>query len=124
MNYREYITSTEWRDKHKHFLKRSHYRCAFFPWVRVGKRHRYNCHHMNYENLGDETLWVDVVVVCPFVHNFILHGILSGFKRPSQQKSYPNLAQKTAHFWCCQPVLVRAVLAIALIVNLLKAAWV
>jgi hypothetical protein len=123
MNYREYITSTEWRDKHKHFLKRSHYRCAFFPWVRVGKRHRYNCHHMNYEKLGDETLWVDVVVVCPFVHNFILHGILSGFKRPSQQKSYPNLAQKTAHFWCCQPVMLRGALVITLLVNLIKLVW-
>jgi hypothetical protein len=27
---------------------------------------------MNYLNLGNERLWVDVIVVCPFVHNFIL----------------------------------------------------
>jgi hypothetical protein len=40
--------------------------------------------------LGDERLWVDVIVVCPFVHNFILHGLLSGFRRPSQQKSTPT----------------------------------
>jgi transposase-like protein len=37
MNYNQYITSTEWRSKHKDFLKSSHYRCAFFPWVKVGK---------------------------------------------------------------------------------------
>ena len=123
MDYKTYIISNEWRDKHKDFLKRSHYRCAFFPWVRVGKRHRYNCHHMNYENLGDETLWVDVGVGCAFVHNFILHGILLVFKRPSHQKSYPNLAQKTAHFWCCQPVMLRGALVITLLVNLIKLVW-
>jgi hypothetical protein len=59
---------------------------------------------MNYDNLGDETLWVDVIVVCPFVHNFILHGLLSGFRRPSQQRNYPNKAQQLAHFWCTTPV--------------------
>lgn len=65
MNYSSYITSTEWRSKHKEFLKASHYRCAFFPWVKVGKKHRYNVHHMNYENLGSERLWVDVVCRVP-----------------------------------------------------------
>jgi hypothetical protein len=120
MNYREYITSPEWRDKHKDFLKRSHYRCAFFPFIKVGKKARYNCHHMNYENLGDEQLWVDVICLCPFAHSFIIHGILSGFRRPSQQKSYPNTAQRLAHGWCCQPVIVRGVLAVVVVVNLVR----
>jgi hypothetical protein len=119
-DYRGYITSSEWRDKHKDFLKRSHYRCSFFPFIKCGKKARYNVHHMNYDNLGDETLWVDVIVVCPFVHNFILHGLLSGFKRPSQQRNYPNKAQQLAHFWCCQPVLIRGVLTVLLLVNLVK----
>jgi hypothetical protein len=64
----------------------------------------------------------DVIVVCPFAHKFILHGILSGFKRPSQQKSYPNTAQRLAHYWCCQPVMIRGALAIALLINLVKVA--
>jgi hypothetical protein len=123
MNYAKYIVSSEWRDKHKDFLKRSHYRCAFFPWVRVGRGKRYNCHHMNYENLGDEQLWVDVICLCPFVHKFIIHGLLSGFRRPSQQKNYPNAAQRLAHFWCCQPVAVRAVFAVLLVINLLRLGW-
>lgn len=122
MNYQSYIVSPEWRGKHKEFLRRSRYRCSFFPFIKVGRKHRYNCHHMNYENLGNERLWVDVIVVCPFVHQFIIHGLLSGFKRPSQQKIYPNTAQKIAHFWCCQPVMVRGALAIALLVNLVKLA--
>jgi hypothetical protein len=118
--YRGYITSAEWRDKHKDFLKRSHYRCSFSPFIKCGKKARYNVHHMNYDNLGDETLWVDVIVVCPFVHNFILHGLLSGFRRPSQQKNYPNAAQRLAHFWCCQPVVLRGVLGVAILLNLVK----
>ena len=127
MNYRTYITSSEWRDKHKEFLKRSHHRCSFtlLPAGKTikGKYFGYNCHHMNYENLGDETLWVDVIVVCPFVHNFILHGLLSGFRRPSQQKNYPNAAQRLAHFWCCQPVIVRGVLAVVVLWNLIRVIW-
>ncbi len=117
-DYKLYITSQEWRYKHKTFLKRSRYRCAFLPFLSLKKR--YNCHHMNYENLGDEQLWIDVICVHPWIHKWILHGILSGFKRPSQQKNYPNLLQKTAHFWCCQPVMVRGVLVVAILVNFLK----
>jgi hypothetical protein len=123
MNYKSYITSAEWRDKHKNFLKHSHYRCAFFPFIKVGKKARYNCHHMNYENLGDEQLWVDVICLCPFAHSFIIHGLLSGFRRPSQQKNYPNKAQQFAHFWCCQPVLIRGVLGVLLLCNLVKILW-
>jgi hypothetical protein len=120
MNYSQYIISTEWRSKHKDFLKSSHYRCAFFPWVKVGKKSRYNVHHMNYRNLGKERLWVDVICLSPFAHSFIIHGILSGFKRPSQQKDYPNTAQRLAHVWCCLPVILRAALTTAVLVNVVK----
>lgn len=127
MNYAKYIVSEEWRDKHKVFLKRSHYRCAF-SFLPVGKKIKgryfgYAIHHMNYENLGSEQLWIDVIALHPFIHRWIIHGILSGFKRPSQQKKYPNAAQRLAHFWCCQPVMLRAVLAILLLVNLIRALW-
>ena len=121
MNYRNYITSNEWRSKHKDFLKSSHYRCSLFPWVKVGKKHRYNVHHMNYKSLGTEQLWVDVICLCPFAHSFIIHGLLSGFKRPSQQKNYPNAAERLAHVWCCIPVLIRLTLVVLMLVNLLKA---
>jgi hypothetical protein len=122
MNYSQYITSSEWRSKHKDFLKQSHYRCAFFPWVKVGKKARYNVHHMNYSNLGNERLWVDVICLSPFAHSFIIHGILSGFRRPSQQKKYPNTGQRLAHAWCCLPVMIRLVLMVAIAVNLVKIA--
>jgi hypothetical protein len=124
MNYATYIVSEEWRDKHKGFLKRSHYRCAF-SYLPVGKKIKgryfgYAIHHMNYENLGSEQLWIDVIALHPFIHRWIIHGILSGFKRPSQQKNYPNNAQRLAHFWCCQPMALRTALVIALLVNMFK----
>lgn len=119
MNYKHYITSQEWRLKHKDFLKSSHYRCAFFSWIKVGKKHRYNVHHMNYKRLGDERLWHDVICLCPFAHSFIIHGLLSGFRRPSQQKNYPNTAQRLAHAWCCLPVILRSMLAVVLVINIL-----
>lgn len=118
VNYKEYIVSDSWRSKHKGFLKRSHYRCSMFPFIQVGKKARYNIHHMNYMNLGSERLWIDVICLCPFAHSFIIHGLLSGFKRPSQQQNYPNAAQRLAHFWCCQPPLLRGALVIAVLVNL------
>jgi hypothetical protein len=118
MNYKTYIVSPEWRSKHKGWLKRAKYRCAFLPFLSLKKR--YNCHHMNYENLGNEQLWVDVICVHPWVHKWILHGILSGFKRPSRQKNYPNIAQRLAHAWCCLPVLLRAVFVGLSVVNVLR----
>lgn len=102
MNYRDYITSRQWRSLQKQFLKDSGYRCAMFRWIQCGKGAKYHCHHMNYENLGSEQLWRDVVVLSPFAHNFIIHGLLSGFKRPSKQSVYPNAFQQMAHFWCCR----------------------
>lgn len=120
MNYSQYIVSNSWRSKHPQFLKQSRYRCAMFPFVKVGKKHRYNVHHMNYINLGNERLWTDVICLCPFAHTFIIHGLLSGFRRPSQQRNYPNTAQRLAHMWCCQPVILRGALMILIAINLLK----
>jgi hypothetical protein len=122
-DYRGYITSPEWREKHKEFLKRSHYRCSF-SLLPIGKKikgkyHGYAMHHMNYENLGDERLWIDVIALHPFIHRWVLHGILSGFKRPSQQKKYPNTAQQIFHFWCCQPPILRNALLLIGVLNVL-----
>ena len=64
--------------------------------------HRYVVHHMNYKNLGYERLGRDVVPLSPFAHNFVIHGILAGFKSAGKQGKYPNLLQRTVHFWCNQ----------------------
>lgn len=115
MNYYSYIRSRSWLSRHPSWLRRSRYRCGMFPWVKVGRRYPYNCHHMNYKNLGDEKLWRDVVVLSPFAHNWIIHGVLSLGQRPRQQGHYPNLAQRIIHFWCCLPVLIKVPVIFSLV---------
>lgn len=118
MNYREYIVSKEWRGKHREWLLRSRYRCSMFPWVSTKKY--YNIHHMNYSNLGREKIYRDVIPLSRFAHSFVIHGILSGFKRPSQQKKYPNFPQQIAHYWCCIPALLRSAIALAVTIEMLQ----
>ena len=103
VKYREYLTSKDWYGKHKAWLQKAEYRCAFFPWIKVGRGNKYNCHHTNYQQLGEEVYWRDILVLSPFAHKHIIHGLLSGYKRPSQQKVYPNKAQRVAHLWCRLP---------------------
>jgi hypothetical protein len=123
-DYKAYIISPEWRNKHKSWLQRSKYRCAFsgltIGRTIKGKYFGYAVHHMNYNNLGDETLWDDVICLHPLVHRLIVHGILSGFKRPSQQDHYPNKAQQAFHYWCTLPHLVRVALVVVIAVNVVK----
>lgn len=73
------------------------------PWLRLGNikgnYHPYNIHHTNYKNLGSEQFGRDVLPVSRFAHRVIIHGILSGFKRPSEQEVYPNLPQRIIHNW-------------------------
>jgi hypothetical protein len=91
------------------------------PWLYIGKvkgkHHAYNMHHTHYRNLGREQLWIDVVPLSKFAHDWIIHGILSGFKRPSQQRNYPNMPQRVAHAWCRLPLLLKwiAICAIVLL---------
>ncbi len=101
--YREYLYSKEWQNNHRVWLKKANHRCCILPWLKLGqvkgKYHPYSIHHTNYENLGSEKFGHDVLPVSRFTHRFIIHGVLSGFKRPSEQKIYPNLPQRIAHNW-------------------------
>ena len=121
MDYNLYIRSQEWRAKHKNWLQRAGYRCALFPWVAIGKTHkgkyrRYAIHHLHYRRLGQERYWWDVLPLCPFAHNWIVHGILSGFRRAKQQRHFPNCAQKLIHVWLRFPGMLKYMLMIGLIV--------
>jgi len=120
MNYRSYISSREWRAKHKQWLKAANYRCAMFPWVRVGqlpkgKYHRYAIHHMHYNSLGRERYWFDVLPLCPFAHDGILHGLLSGYRSASQQKRFPNFAQILVHAWMRIPGVLKEMSIVCLL---------
>lgn len=110
VDYHTYIKSNNWYSKHKGWLAAVGNRCTMFPWVQVGKGHRYAIHHMNYKNLGDEKLGRDVIPLCPFAHDYVIHGILSGFKSAGKQRNYPNLAQRLVHFWCVQRLWFKTIL--------------
>lgn len=104
VNYHEYIKSDAWRGRHSKWLKSFGY-CAALPWLVLGKNpdgtyRAYNMHHTHYKTLGRERLWLDVVPLSIFAHDKIVHGILSGYKKPSEQKHYPNLPQQLFHAWC------------------------
>lgn len=103
-SYATYLKSNHWRARQRSFLKKSKGRCALFPWLRVGKvggkYYRYACHHMHYGCLGDERWRRDVVILSHFAHDQVIHGLLSGWKRPQQQRVYPNFWQRLAHAWC------------------------
>ena len=107
--YSKYIRSKEWLGKHSNWLK-SFNSCAAFPFLHLGKSsrgyHRYNMHHTHYKTLGHERLWWDVVPLSIFAHQHIVHGVLSLYKRPSQQKVYPNLCQRLFHAWCRSMILL------------------
>jgi len=111
MRYQEFIKSNSWRNRHPAFLAQSDHRCALFPWIRCGKvrgqYHRYNCHHTNYRHLQSERYGRDVLIVSPFAHRVIIHGVLSGFRRPSEQVSYPNTPQRIIHLFCRLPVVIK-----------------
>ena len=114
IDYHTYIKSNNWYSKHRAWLSAVGDRCTMFPWVRVGNGHRYAIHHMNYKNLGDEKLGRDVVPLCPFAHDYVIHGVLAGFKSAGKQRNYPNLAQRLIHFWCVQRRWFKAVLMVSL----------
>jgi hypothetical protein len=62
-DYYSYMNSNAWRSKHYNWLKRCHYRCSMFPWVRIGrysskKYGKYNIHHtgVGYRHLGQQKI--------------------------------------------------------------------
>lgn len=119
-SYRSYITSELWYAKHPNWLKAVGYRCSLLPWVKIGKGKLYRIHHLNYQNLGNERLRRDVIPVCPFAHDFIIHGVLSGFKPAGKQREYPNSAQRLVHLWCAQRLWVKWVVILLLGALLIK----
>lgn len=112
--YSDYIRSDAWRDKHRAWLQQGQYRCAMLPWVVVGRQvngqyRSYRIHHLHYGNLGREQYWWDVLPLCPFAHDWIIHGVLSGWRSAGQQQYYPNTAQRMAHAWCRLPSFLKAI---------------
>jgi hypothetical protein len=119
LNYNSYIHSDAWRSHHPAWLKAAGYRCTVFPWIRISRGHPYAIHHLNYRNLGSEKLGRDVLPISKFAHQWIIHGLLSRFKSPGEQRGYPNLAQRLLHYWMNHRLWVKRLLLVGLGVWLL-----
>lgn len=72
--------------------------CSIFPFLSSS-----HIHHTNYKNIGSEKIFRDVLPLSKFAHFQIIHGLLSLWKRPRNQKKYPNIPQKIFHFWAILP---------------------
>jgi len=120
VDYSVYIKSDNWYSKHPNWLSAVGNHCTMFPWVRIDNGHRYAIHHMHYRNLGKERLGRDVVPLCPFAHDYVIHGILAGFKTAGKQRNYPNFAQRLVHFWCIQRRWFKGMLASLILWKLYK----
>ena len=93
MNYHVYLQSRQWREK-AGFIKflACIWRLSPLPFL-FG-----DAHHVKYKNLTKEIYLRDIIVVSPVIHILLIHGILSGFKRPGQQRRYPNVFQSMIHW--------------------------
>jgi len=118
-SYHTHIKSNDWYAKHPVWLKAVVYRCSMFPWIKIGRGRKYRIHHLHYRNLGNERLRRDVVPLCPFAHDFIIHGMLSGFRSAGKQKRYPNLGQRIVHLWCVQRLWIKVFLLLVLVALLI-----
>ena len=64
-DYIEYLKSFEWREKRKLFMEMCNWTCS-----KCGAKAVY-LHHLNYNNIGNEELDVDVIPLCRDCHNEI-----------------------------------------------------
>ena len=116
MSYYSYIKSNKWKSKAKFFkLLACLYRLSPFPLIGYA-------HHTNYNNLYRETYLKDIIIVGDLSHFLIIHGILSGFKRPGEQDYYPNRAQKIFHIIYKVPF-IGGVTGIYIIHSVIKLSW-
>jgi len=89
-----------WKKKRQEWLSITGHRCSMFPFLKG-----VYFHHIHYENFGDENLWDDVILLSRFAHYDLIHGLLSGWKKPKDQNNYDgyryeNIFQRLAHGWC------------------------
>ncbi len=65
--YIEYLKSDEWKERRKYLMELAGGSCS-----KCGEKAT-QLHHLNYDNLGDEELEVDVIALCKDCHEEI-HG--------------------------------------------------
>jgi len=65
--YIEYLKSEEWKEKRKLIMQQANWTCS-----KCGAKAT-QLHHLNYNNIGEEELDIDVIPLCKDCHDEI-HG--------------------------------------------------
>ncbi len=65
--YIEYLKSDDWQERRKEMMDEAGWECS-----ECGEKAK-ELHHLSYDNLGFEMLWVDVVPLCSKCHKEV-HG--------------------------------------------------
>jgi 5-methylcytosine-specific restriction endonuclease McrA len=63
IDYDSYLNSPAWADKREQRLRLDHGRCAV-----CGSRENLQCHHVNYDNFGNEDVEDDLLTLCESCH--------------------------------------------------------
>jgi hypothetical protein len=107
-NYRVYLQSNEWRNRHATWLNKCDNRDLLLPWKRIGyvggRYYPYSMHHMNreaYESRGHEEIFWHIAPVSRDTHAYWFHNVLShGKGRVSEQEVFPTILQSCANQIC------------------------
>ena len=66
LDYNEYLISPKWQKKRSERLKIDNYKCQ-----RCGRPMDLQVHHVNYERIGDENVYTDLITLCKYCHREI-----------------------------------------------------
>lgn len=69
--YTQYMKSQKWRDKKQQRLEIDDFKCVMCKRPQERTRNGLQCHHISYQNLGDEDVFLDLVTLCPECHRRI-----------------------------------------------------
>lgn len=72
--YDEYMRSDAWKDKCEQRKKLDGYRCCVCGRPELICREGLQIHHLNYDNVGEENIFTDIVSLCGTCHKKLHRG--------------------------------------------------
>ena len=85
--YQEYLQSEHWLSVREERKKIDNYRC-----ILCGSSENINVHHLSYENIGEENIYLDLLTLCKRCH-FLLHDAI-GEAKPKVEQCHEEFKTK------------------------------
>ena len=89
-NYHDYLKSQEWQEKRSERLLIDQYKCQ-----RCGSPMHLNVHHLNYDSVGNEDVYNDLITLCKYCHQ-IIEDQKNSYKNEREHYNQYNMAWKSA----------------------------